>query len=60
MRNSSPVERGGAENVAGLKPGAEAAGSRGLRASGAVGERSQWAEAEPRGEVDRWEVRMPE
>jgi hypothetical protein len=47
VRNSSLVERSGAENPTGLKPGTEAMEHRRLRASGLVGERSVCSEGGP-------------
>ena len=45
MRNSSLVKWSGADNVTGLKPGAEATDFDRLRATGVVGERSHSGEA---------------
>jgi hypothetical protein len=45
VRNSSLVKCSSAENSTGLKLVTEAAGARGLRARGAVGERSRAGEA---------------
>ena len=56
VRNSSLVEWSRADNVPGLKPGAEAA-DRPSRM--VVGERCQRSEVDPQGLVERWEVRMP-
>ena len=56
VRNSSLVECRCADNVSGLKPGAEAA-DRSLRV--VVGERCQCSEVDSEGSVERWEVRMP-
>ena len=45
VRNSSLVKWSGADNVTGLKPGAEATDFGRLRAAGVVGERSLASEA---------------
>jgi hypothetical protein len=59
VRNSSPAERVGAEDVTGLKLGAEARGQDVLRHILAVGGRSKSVEARPKGRVEGLEVRMP-
>ena len=47
VRNSSLVERSGAENLTGLKPFTEAMEHRHLRVSGLVGERPASSEGGP-------------
>ena len=47
VRNSSLVERSGAENLTGLKPSTEAMELRHLRVPGLVGERSASSEGGP-------------
>ena len=58
MRNSSLVEWSRADNVPGLKPGAEAAGGV-LFERFAVGERDMRGEVVLEGTVERIPVRMP-
>ena len=58
MRNSSLVEWSRADNVPGLKPGAEAAGGD-LVEVFAVGERDMRGEVVLEGTVERIPVRMP-